>query len=201
LNMYTDDSIPAGGHTMNILFKYISILTGTTNTHPQKLSTPGGLLCIKTIFLASALTTLIACGGGSGGEGSGTTGETGPSTIVSSQSISQPECNGFRLWDFGDSDEIQNGTSFISESFGNDLSGSRFPCLAFWEFSPDANCSLAFSFEDYVSTFNIDEQLISEIVVSDTNLVVVGSNGSELTGTPASLTVQELSELSDCVLQ
>ncbi len=183
---------------MNILIRSIRILAGTTNTHPQKSSIPAGSRCIKNFILSLVFATIAACGGGSGGDGDGS---TDSSAVVSPQSISQPACNGFRMWDFGDSDEIQNGTSFISESFGNDLSDSRFPCLAFWEYSPDANCSLAFSFEEYTAIFNIDEQLISQINVSGSNLVVVGTNGSELTGTPANLTVQELAALPDCILQ
>lgn len=152
---------------------------------------------VKNSVLCLVISMLAACGGGSGG------GDNPP--IVGPQSgasFTQPVCGGTRVWDFGASEEIQGAVSLVSESAGAGDINSRFPCIVLWEYVPSAGCSLLFTYEGAAQFFNNDPDIVSQIVVSaGGDLVAVGSNGAELTAGPANISVTELSNLPDCVLQ
>ena len=108
-------------------------------------------------------------------------------------------CDGVRTWDFGASDVLQNATSLISEpppSVG-ELGATEFPCTVFWEFSPSFNCSLAFTYENYISTFELEDQ-IQTVGTSGDNLVVVATDASRVTGVPANISAVDLANLPDC---
>jgi len=161
------------------------------------------LKSIRTILLSSAFGALVACGGGSSGSNNMSNDMTNDMQVITQSGtvLTPPSCEGNEIWDFGTSDFIQDGLSFISETEGLPNQNSRFPCLDFLEYVPSANCSLIGTFEDIVEEFEFDGSLISTIGVSAENLVVVGTDDSENFGAPAALSIDFLTDLPDCVLQ
>ena len=144
----------------------------------------------KTLALAFiAVATLSAC-------------SSDPSAppVNTPTTLGALSCDGVRTWDFGASDVLSNTTSLISESQPiSGLGTTRFPCTVLWEFSASENCSLAFSYEQYLLTFNGDD-VIREIGTSGSNLIIVGNDDTRLTGTPANVSATDLANLPDCTL-
>ena len=106
-----------------------------------------------------------------------------------------------QIWDFGTSQQIEGSFSLISEASGFGDPDSRFPCLVFWEAVPSAGCSLVFTLEGFSSTFNLDPSIFNEIGISGENLLIRSLNGDEITGIPAAVSIADLANLPDCVLQ
>lgn len=140
---------------------------------------------VVSLFIVVALS---ACGSGSG-NGSG-------SDISNLGALS---CQGNRVWDFGESDEIQGAESYISETDGSEITTSRFPCAILWEYQPTVGCSLGFSYEEFIAQFEL-EDFVDTIGTSGANLVVVGNDvdSTSLTGTPANISITELFDVPDC---
>lgn len=131
--------------------------------------------------------TLTACGGGGGSGGS------------SGDSFDAPSCSSNRVWDAGESDVIEGALSLLSEPDGLIVfDDSQFPCTVFWEFSPSENCSLAFSYEEFLEAFNIDD-LLDRVELTGANLTVTFFNDVQDTFLPANISFTQLLSLPDCV--
>lgn len=153
------------------------------------------MFCIHSksvsLFIATIFTVgLTACGGGSSDTGN-------PDSFASN--LEPLSCFGNRIWDGGESDVIEGAISLIAESDGFEFTNSRFPCAAFWEFNPTENCSLIFTYEDYLEEFNL-EDLFQNIGTSGANLIVTAFNGEQVSGTPANISLEDLNQLPNCSL-
>lgn len=150
---------------------------------------------VKAVLFSLAVpVVLTACGGGSSG------GDDRPVDIQNND-LGALSCDGSRMWSFGESNVLRDSTSYLSEPGSNTLpANSEYPCVAFWEYVPSANCSLLFSYEGYLQEFELDEVVISQIGTSGSNLVVTLDDGTSTTGTPANVSVVDLQTLPDCVL-
>jgi len=114
--------------------------------------------------------------------------------------LTAPSCDGIGIWDFGASDVLANSLTLTSETDGLPNTNSRFPRLDFWEYNPTLQCSLLFSFENLADIFNLDGSLINDIGTSAENLVVAFTDGTEVFGTPAAVSIDFLFSLPDCPL-
>jgi len=143
----------------------------------------------SAVLLLSFAVTLTACGGGGGSSDSAS----------ENTDLGALSCTGNRVWDGGESDVIEGALALVSETDGVTFENSRFPCAVFWEFSPTVNCSLAFTYEGFLSMFNQDD-ILESIGTSGANLVVTGTNGAELTFNPSNISLTQLDSLPDCIL-
>jgi len=139
---------------------------------------------VVSIFMAVVMS---ACGGGN---------SSGPVN----DGISALSCEGERMWDFGESDVLLNALSYISETGGVRFESSQFPCAAIWEYSPTINCSLVYSYEQWLEEFGIEDQLQS-LSVSGANLISRANDGSQVVGTPAGISATDLDALPDCEIE
>jgi len=141
---------------------------------------------VVSIFVACVLS---ACGG-----------DSGNSSDTRNDELSALSCEGNRIWDFGDSDVLLNALSYISETGGVSFESSKFPCAAIWEYSPTINCSLVYSYEQWLEEFEVEDQL-QTLGLSGANLISRANDGSQVVGTPAGISVTDLDELPDCEIE
>jgi len=118
------------------------------------------------------------------GDGQPVDGQTvGGGPIVVPQSGSQFSCSGNRLWGSIPDPDFPGVFYYISESFGNEVSG----CLVIWTYDINSNCSLVFETNE---EFNATLQ--------GQSLVVPVDDEETVTLNPAEITVDQLRSLPDC---
>jgi len=138
------------------------------------------------VFTCAFLTTISACGGGSSNSGN-----PQPTTL------DPLSCSGNRVWDLGESDNVQQAQQYISESSNQGLGVTRFPCTIFWEFVPGEPCATSFSYEAWIQEFNT-EDLLQELGTSGGNLVAVENDGTRSTFVPAGVSLADLDSYPTC---
>jgi len=139
------------------------------------------------LLLTTVLTAISACSDSSK-----------PFRPGDNDNLDALSCDGIRTWDFGASDVLADTQSLVSESGPvTGLGNTRFPCTVLWEYNATFNCSLAFSYEQYLATFN-EPDSVRSIGISGANLIVVGNNDVRVTGTPANISATDLAGFPDC---
>ena len=141
------------------------------------------LILIFTVF-----ATISACSS-----------DSNPSTPAPSGSLAALSCDGVRTWDTGPSDVLAETQSYIAESSNANLGSTKFPCTVFWEYNATFNCSLGFSYEDFLDTFGLPD-VLQEVGTSGASLVLVGSDNSRQTAAPANISATDLANFPDCEL-